>query len=89
MSTVLPWALSWRINSLIAAAPTGSTPDVGSSKMTRRGSCTSAWASPMRCSIPFEYVPTRRSAASVRPTQSITSATRGANFAPARPHMRA
>ena len=43
-----------RIMRPIAAEPTGSTPAVGSSRMTSSGSWTTACAKPMRCSIPLE-----------------------------------
>ena len=53
---------SWR--------PTGSSALVGSSKMTRSGSPTSATASPRRCCMPLEKVPTLSSRRSARPTVS-------------------
>ena len=53
-NTVMPRSRSLRIKSRICREPTGSTPAVGSSRMTRRGSCTNACARPMRWSMPFE-----------------------------------
>ena len=62
--------------SRISRRPTGSTPSVGSSRMTSCGSFTSAAARPVRCCMPFEYVPTRRSPHACMPTTSSISAAR-------------
>ena len=37
------------------AVPSGSRPEVGSSRMTSSGSLIRAWARPMRCRMPLEY----------------------------------
>ena len=47
-----------------SARPTGSSADVGSSRITSAGEPSSATPSPSRCCIPFENVPTRSSARS-------------------------
>ena len=43
-----------RIRSSISSRPAGSRPLVGSSRRSRRGSCTRAWASLTRCFMPVE-----------------------------------
>ena len=42
------------IKSRISIRPIGSMPLMGSSRKTTSGSCTSAWAIPTRCCMPFE-----------------------------------
>ena len=44
----------------ISSRPCGSRPFVGSSRRSRSGSCTRAWASFTRCFMPVEYVSTSR-----------------------------
>ena len=73
-STVRPSAPSRRISSTTCRRWTGSRPLSGSSSSSSSGECTSAWASLTRCRMPFEKPPTRRSAASSRPTLAIASA---------------
>ena len=41
-----------RMSASISSRPFGSMPLVGSSRKSRSGSCTSAWASLMRCFMP-------------------------------------
>ena len=53
-STVRPSARMRSSMSRISRLPTGSTPSVGSSSTTRRGSLMSAVAIPIRCCMPFE-----------------------------------
>ena len=48
--------------------PIGSRPDIGSSRITSSGSLTSAWASPTRCTMPFEKRRIGTSAERSRPT---------------------
>ena len=67
-STVRPSAPSRRMSSTTWRRWTGSRPFSGSSSSSSSGECTSAWASLTRCRMPFEKPPTRRSAASSRPT---------------------
>src|SRR6185503_11083717 len=52
--TVHPRSRSRRISARTSRRPSGSSPDIGSSKITSSGSLTSAWAMPTRCSIPLE-----------------------------------
>src|SRR5262245_17373811 len=54
MKTVLPSLRRRRIRSRISLRPIGSRPLIGSSRKTTLGSCTRAWARPIRWSIPFE-----------------------------------
>ena len=49
-----------RTSSSISSRPAGSRPLVGSSSSSRRGSCTSDWASLTRCFIPVLYPPMGR-----------------------------
>ena len=42
------------VKELVGDRPAGSTPEIGSSRNTNRGSPSSAWASPSRCSMPRE-----------------------------------
>ena len=64
------------MRSFIHRVPSGSRPDVGSSRMTRSGSLMSACARPMRCRMPFEYSFRMRFLSAPRPTISISSAER-------------
>ena len=52
----------------MSARPTGSSADVGSSRMTSAGSPRSATPRPRRCCMPFENVSTFASACPLRPT---------------------
>ena len=61
--------------------PSGSRPEVGSSRKTSSGSPRSAWASPSRCFIPLLYSRTRRAAASTRSTRRSCSSMRGVQAA--------
>ena len=53
-NTVRPRSRSARISSRTSRRPSGSSPDIGSSRKTTSGSLRSACARPTRCSIPFE-----------------------------------
>src|SRR5436309_1655383 len=53
--TVFPSFFNCRIMSRTSRLPTGSSPDIGSSRITTFGSCRIACANPTRCSMPFEY----------------------------------
>ena len=53
-NTVHPRSRSRRMSARTSRRPSGSRPDIGSSKMTSSGSLMSACAMPTRCSIPFE-----------------------------------
>src|SRR5713101_3419715 len=77
-----PWPMSL-MSLRISAMPCGSSPLVGSSRMSRSGSFSSAPATPSRCFIPVEYVPNLRPALDVSSTMSSTSSTRFC-LAPAR-----
>src|SRR6202521_2059362 len=70
-----PWAMSV-ISLRISAMPWGSRPLLGSSRMRRSGSLSSAPATPIRCFMPVEYVPNFRPARDVSSTMSSTSSTR-------------
>ena len=52
--TVHPRSRRPRISARTSRRPSGSRPDIGSSKITSSGSLISAWAMPTRCSMPFE-----------------------------------
>ncbi len=59
----------------IQKMPSGSSPFAGSSRISTRGSPSSAWAMPSRWRMPSEYLPTRFLAAeSDRPTRASSSA---------------
>ncbi len=74
--TAVPrWRRSWMI-SRTRRRPTGSSPEVGSSRMTSSGSFSSACARPMRCSMPFENWRSFCSACCARPTSSSSSGMR-------------
>src|SRR5260370_17036987 len=70
-----PWPMSL-MSLRISAMPCGSSPLVGSSRISRSGSFRSAPATPSRCFIPVEYVPNLRPALDVSSTMSSTSSTR-------------
>ena len=74
--TVCPSTASALSRFLTHSTPSGSSPFTGSSKITTRGSPSSAAAMPSRWPIPREKPPTRLAATSARPTRSITSSTR-------------
>ena len=63
---------SWRTH----WTPSGSSPFTGSSRMSVRGSASSAAAMPRRCPMPREKPPTRLLATPARPVISMTSSTR-------------
>ena len=73
MMTVLPWARSSRMRFFIQRVPSGSRPEVGSSRMTRSGSLMRAWARPMRWRMPLEYSRRMRLRSALRPTFSMRS----------------
>src|SRR6266849_3074678 len=77
-----PWPMSL-MSLRISAMPCGSSPLVGSSRISRSGSFSSAPATPSRCFMPVEYVPNLRPALDVSSTMSSTSSTRFC-LAPAR-----
>ena len=52
--TVQPRSRRRRMSARTSRRPSGSRPDIGSSRMTRSGSLMSAWAMPTRCSMPLE-----------------------------------
>ncbi len=68
--TVRPAFASSAMMSRTSFRPIGSSPLIGSSRMSSSGSCTSAAASPTRWSIPFESARTARSIACPIPTRS-------------------
>ena len=72
----VPFSASERSNWRISRIPAGSSPLVGSSRITKRGRCTSAIASPTRCFMPVENLLTFLRAESVNPTSSMISAMR-------------
>ncbi len=72
-NTVRPLSFSSRMIPRISIRPIGSSPDIGSSRITSSGSCSSAWAIPSRCIIPFEYFRIAVSPASGIPTRSSIS----------------
>src|SRR5712692_4569984 len=75
-STVrLPWPMSL-MSLRISAMPCGSSPLVGSSRMSSSGSFSSAAATPSRCFMPVEQVPNLRPARAMSSTMSSTSSTR-------------
>ena len=57
----MPRAFSSRITSRTSRRPSGSSPEVGSSRNTSSGSPSSACASPMRCCMPLLYSRRQRS----------------------------
>ena len=67
--TVLPSCLSCSIRSRTSRRPSGSSPDIGSSKKTSLGSCRIACAIPARCSMPLENLRNCTPLTSVRPTR--------------------
>ena len=73
---VLPSPCSRWMMRFTSSLPTGSRPVIGSSSSTSSGSLISAWAMPMRCSMPLEYLRRWTSAASVSPTSARRRATR-------------
>ena len=62
--------------------PRGSRPLVGSSSTMSSGLCSSAWAMPRRCFMPWLNPPTRSSARSRSPTISSTSSMRSSLTGP-------
>ena len=52
--TVQPRSRSRRMSARTSRRPSGSRPDIGSSRITSSGSLMSAWAMPTRCSMPLE-----------------------------------
>ena len=74
--TVVPSSRRRRTSSHSVRREVGSRPVVGSSRNRTSGSWMSAIARSRRRRMPPEYVPTRRSAAWLRPTRSMSSAPR-------------
>ena len=70
--TAEPRSRASRMIARTSSRPTGSRADVGSSRITRAGSPSSAAASPRRCCMPFEKPPVRSSARSARPASPRT-----------------
>ncbi len=70
------WPASDLMRDRISAICLGSSPIVGSSRMSTSGSLTMAWASPTRWRYPLESFPISRFCTSVTKQRSITSATR-------------
>ena len=58
-TTVLPRSAASRTIARTSSRPSGSSAEVGSSRMTSSGSPSSATARPRRCCMPFEKSPTR------------------------------
>ena len=81
----MPSAARRRINSLTSRVPIGSSPEVGSSRISSSGCETSALANATRRAMPFENPPTARFAFAVRPTCSISSSVRVFAVLPSRP----
>ena len=75
-STVRPPCASALMNARISAMPAGSSPLVGSSRISSSGSLSSAAATPSRCFIPIEYAAVRSPARAVRSTSARTDSTR-------------
>jgi hypothetical protein len=75
-NTVRPCAASDFVRLRIHRIPSGSRPLTGSSSSSTAGSPSIAAATPRRCAIPSENVPTRRRAAPESPTMPSTSVTR-------------
>ena len=75
-STVVPSAASDRTRCRTSRVPCGSSPLVGSSRMSRSRGCSSAAASPSRCFMPSEYWRYFFLAAAVRPTRCRASSMR-------------
>ena len=69
-TTVRPSATSDRIISRISSMPAGSSPFIGSSRMSSCGSPSRQAATPSRWRMPMEYLDTLSSARSVIPTRS-------------------
>ena len=74
MMTAIPSSAESRRTSVsISSRPAGSSPFVGSSRMTRLGEWTIAWARFVRWRIPIENVRMRRERSSSSPTWKSTS----------------
>src|SRR6266436_718625 len=69
------WPPSDLISERISAIWRGSSPIVGSSRISTSGSPRSAWASPTRCLYPLESLPMSRCCMSATKQRSMTSAT--------------
>ena len=87
-NTVVPAARSSSMIPRTSSRPSGSRPEVGSSRNTSSGVLMSACASPARCIMPLLYVRRGRSAASTRSTRASSPSTRAASAAPLRPKKR-
>jgi hypothetical protein len=85
-NTVFPAALRSRMMPRTSIRPIGSSPDIGSSRITSSGSCSSAWASPSRCIIPLEYFRIAVSRAPESPTRARSSEERDSVSARDIPH---
>ena len=78
----MPAAPSSRMSSRTSFMPRGSRPLVGSSSTMSSGLCSSAWAMPRRCFMPWLKPPTRTSARSLSATISSTSSMRSSLTGP-------
>ena len=82
-----PSAASARISASVSWRPIGSSPAVGSSSSSTRGSLISACASPTFWVMPEENVPSRRSATSDRSNCASRCSMRSSSGAPDMPNM--
>ena len=81
-NTVQPRSRSSRMSARTSRRPSGSRPDIGSSRNTSSGSLMRAWARPTRCSMPFENL---RSGSRRSPPMPTRSSRRGHAPAPLGP----
>ncbi len=72
-NTLVPCSRNSRMMSRTRRRPTGSRPDVGSSKKISRGQFNNTCASPMRCNMPLEKVCNNFLRKSDKPTLSSNS----------------
>ena len=72
-----------RISARMSRRPSGSSPDIGSSRKITSGSLTSAWAMPTRCTMPFEYFRSCMRRSAPRPTWSSSRPARARQSAAA------
>src|SRR6185295_9345480 len=68
--TVQPRSRNRRMSARTSRRPSGSSPDIGSSKITSSGSLMIACAMPTRCSMPFENLRSCRRRSAPMPTSS-------------------
>ena len=69
-----PRSRSRRMSARTSRRPSGSSPDIGSSRMTSSGSLMSAWAMPTRCSMPLENLRSGSRRSRPMPTSSSSDA---------------